>query len=610
MLGEEHFEVNEIALGDWENRISEEYQTTLENIRLVRSCVEEGEKDTLAAVKEFICNENPILWLQQTGREFAIIKGCHFDRFEEFCHLMTLEKQGKCSQIQAIINRYKAPEVEPFPKKRKRGGKRAGNFFYTYYGELESGSKTEEVFKILERRHLWLDQGAKEQADELTEEFKDHELTKFEIAIYYNLAVGPLTPEKREKYKKYLSRNSILEKLQRYQSDRSYPLYNCFYSQTSGRIEPQWLHPQHISEKIGQSDQYPGGVRQAIFCAKEDGGKLSASDCCASAWQLASLFLSDEKTKEIACGENKNFNTEMTKKALSKKGIDDDYFYFDENKLTEKGRDEKGKERVARELVKKLLMTTLYGSTPEKHLEWANSNDYGGIWKKPENSKEKSGAARFISDCKKEFRVLMDYVLLMKKVAQVACEKYPKGFKMPYIFEENAWLHFDYPKMASKQLSCPRSILSRKKQGTTKDYDIYLKLPKTPFQLDKKQIKLSLPPLLIHSIDSTVIKHLIILLDKKIPEGHGFATIHDCVFFPKDVITPDCIQELWNEALKLTYQSFEPLYKWIIEEILKPNPEKAGKYLNIAEEAYKEWKIKVDNPDYLNKLWMSTDLEY
>lgn len=198
--------------------------------------------------------------------------------------------------------------------------------------------------------------------------------------------------------------------------------------------------------------------------------------------------------------------------------------------------------------------------------------------------------------CKKEFTVLGDYVPLMKKVAQVACEKYSKGFKMPYLFEEYACLNFDYPKMKSEKI-------------TREGIAFRLNLPESPFKLDKEQIGRSLPPLLIQSIDSTVIKHLIILLDKEISEECGFATIHDCVFFPKDVITPDRIQELWNEALIITYKKFGRLYEWIIG-IFKLNPEDADKYLKIAEEAYGKWQSNVKNPDYLDKLWMSTDLEY
>lgn len=167
---------------------------------------------------------------------------------------------------------------------------------------------------------------------------------------------------------------------------------------------------------------------------------------------------------------------------------------------------------------------------------------------------------------------------------------------------------------------------------------------------------------------------------------------HDCVFFPKDVITFERIQGLWNEALRLTYKSFEPLYKWIID-ILKINNnipiigllfreidyngELAGilclresvrdsqlnnipiiwlllqkidciagtlflrkrlmdwkvyvifdsipfmasiifllklknrlPHLKCAKEAYETWKNNVEDQDFLNKLWMSTDLEY
>lgn len=673
MLGEEHFELSEIALEDWGNVTDKELEITKENIRLVRSCVEKGEKDPLAAVNDFIFDKNPVLWLyhrkgsipselfyffvlivksglcslmrylmeyalppRTKKAEYVIIQGRCFEKFSNFCHLMTFSRQESIPAVEGRRNRYKAPEIEPECKKRKRGGNRAGNFSYTYYGELELHDSpnnkvpiiwlllqkincmggilflrellpnTEEVFKILERRHLWLDKCAYKTADELTEEFKENKLTKLESLKYNNLVMGGLKPEKREKYQKYLSRKSILEKLKDYKSDRLYPLYNCFYSQKSGRIEAQWLHPAHISEKIGKSDKYPGGVRQAIFCATKNGRKLSASDCCASAWQLASLFLSDEETQQIACGKEKDFNTEMTEEAL--KGD-----YFDQDKLTEKGGDDEGKRGVARELVKKLLLTTLYGSTTSKHLEWADNNGYGDIWK-PANSKKKNGASRFMSHCKKKFRVLREYVSLMKKVAQVACEKYPKGFKMPYIFEENAWLNFDYPKMSKSGDKSKRVRLQLNSYRT----EFYLKLPESPFQLDEKQIKRSLPPLLIHSIDSTVIKHLILLLDEEISkkekssqeeEKYGFATIHDCVFFPKDVITFERIQKLWKEALMLTYKSFEPLYKWIID-ILKTNNHTPRTHLDRAEKAYQDWQSNVENPDFLDKLWMSTDKEY
>lgn len=546
----------------------------------------QADKARIHPVVDLLCNENPIAWLkleQKNGKRcYYIETGDYADEF--------YKRMQSCKPLSR--RSYKAPSELPLA--RKPSGKLAGKI---RYAQLETGSQTEDVFQICERRHLWLRKDAMKIADKMTAQDADSVLSFYEEAIFFNRTEGYLSNNKRIGQKKRLRRLALLDKLRDFPPDEYFPLHNRFYSQSSGRIQSQWLHPGDISEKAGRSQEYPGGVRQAIFSCTEDGCDISAIDCNASAWQIVSILFGDEKTQKIACCKDFSFNDAMTERAIA-----GDYL------ISEKLQQPDGADN-ARALVKKLLMTVLYGSNANEQYKLAFSTGLGGYWQKPSQGKY-NGAYRFLKDCKQDFPVLDYYVPLMQTVAKIACQKWGT-LRLPYIFEQDAWLNFDRPKMKSTTIKTSRQFPKRKRQY----YSVTLQFPDSPVengrfvQADEKEIARSLPPTLIHSIDSAIVKHLILLLDREFPQRYGFATIHDCVIFPKEVISSDRIQELWNESLRLTYQSLGVLLSRIVE-ILSLNPDLSGKYLDIAREAYQKWQSNVCDRSFLARLWMSTSLEY
>lgn len=588
-------------------------------------------KGIFYTVLDMLTNPNPIIYLifNKTLKSYEIIQGYFFDLFIEYIEL----PNSDYSQVSKLRS-YKAPTELP---KLSKNGKKAGKFFYA---QIET-QETDIVFYILERRHLWLKNGAHDLGAEITnyevKELKDYKNSidyktrlkakKEDIKLKDILTENELQTLKKIR-KKVLRRKFLLHKLKDFPKDVFHPLSNRYYSQPSGRIQPTWLHPGDISETAGNSI-LPGGVRQKIFCGCAKGSELAASDCNASAWQIVSLLFGDEQTQAIACGTQEkpgNFNSAMTAEAL--KG---DYF-VKEKISTEEGRKE------ARKLVKKLLMTALYGSTANEQFRQAAKSGLDGYWRdKSSPIKDASdsgsgkklcnGAYRFLKDCQEKYPVLSYYVPLMQTLAEIASEKSFKdislpesfstsnhkyfSFQLPYIFEPEGWLNFDYPVMNTTTIKFTRT--NTKKERVF--YSVTLQFPESQtindrfVEVDIKKIKKSLPPLVIHSIDSAIIKNLIILLDQKLPHGYGFATIHDCLIYPQDIITREEVQQLWNEALRLTYKSFGRLLSYIIE-IFETDPKKSQKYLPIVTSAYQKWQQNVKNDNFLNNLWLSTSDEW
>lgn len=561
---------------DIEKLSTADAKTWREKINLANQ-VPSGEKPLVTAAIDIVLHQNPIVWLEFYRKEYLIKLGNQAANFYE-----SLSKK-----IDKRVYSYLPPS--PLPTTRKASDKYMGSL---RYGEIEIGSKTIQVWEILEKRHLWLRQNAYQIAKEMTANDDIQEIHPYQQAIYQKRASGNLSKKQKAKIKAHLGRIALLQKLQDFPSQENYPLDNLYYSQPSGRIEPQWLHPSHISKKSGKSATYPGGVRQAIFAANQAGLELSASDCNASAWQIVSLFLADAKTHQIACSHEQDFNTIMTEKA-----INGDYFLPD--KLQNK------QDENFRTLVKQLLMTVLYGSNPKQQYHEAKKIGLGDYWQ-PGTDKCKNGAVRFLHDCSQEFPVLTNYVKLMQKVAKIACKKLG-SFKLPYLFESHLSINFDYPKAESKTITCIRNYADNK--SNQKTYSFNLQYPQKPREIDQKRVTKALPPLLIHSIDSAIIKHLIILLDQKLPPEYGFATIHDCIIFPKTIIDPVQIQQLWNQAWRLTYQQFGTLYDWIIY-ILQLDSKNSQLELKSVEIAYTKWQKNLNNPAYLQKLWLNTSIEY
>lgn len=542
----------------------------------------QGKKGIVNAVLDILCQPNPIIWLEKNPKKYYMRIGEYAYQFCLVMHSNNFKSRRS----------YQAPEN--LPQTRKPSGKKAGKISYA---QIETQQQTEIVLKILERRHLWLRSQAYHIADQMTQENSQDNLHPYQKLIFNKIVKGKLSQKQRQLYKKFLRRIAILEKLDDFPKDCYTPLANRFYSQSSGRIQPQWLHPTDISEKAGQCEQYAGGVRQAIFCATPDGVELSALDCNASAWQIVSIFLGDINTQKIACGPGCNFNSTMTEKAI--KGD-----YFVKEKLeTEEGRQQ------ARNLVKKLLMTVLYGSTANEQYLKSFALGLGNYWQPPEGDK-KNGADRFLTDCEDEFPILKTYVKLMKKVAKIASKKLG-SFQLPYIFEDDAWLNFDHPLQKSITIKTSRQTPN----GKRKDYSVTLQNAISLVEngrfvtVNPKEVGKTLPPTVIHSIDSAIIKHLILLLDQELPAEYGFATIHDCLLYPKGFICLDRLQQLWNLSLQLTYKSLGPLYCKIIE-ILRLDAKEAEKYLHLAEEIYDLWQSNVSDRLFVDNLWLSTSIEY
>jgi len=589
------------------------------------------QKGVFYTVLDFLTNPNPIIYLRfnKTIKSYEIIPGDCFDIFIEY-----IEWPNSNVSKRSKLRSYKAPPELP---KVTKNGKKAGKFFY---GQIET-QDSDIVFEILEKRHLWLKNAAHDLGAEITSyevnQFKAYKesinykerlkLKKEEVKLKDIFSEEELQTLKKLR-KKVLRRKFLLYKLKDFPQDSFQPLSNRYYSQPSGRIQPTWLHPGDISETAGNSI-LAGGVRQKIFCGCPKGSELTASDCNASAWQIVSLLFGDEQTQAIASGTQEkpgNFNSAMTEEAL--KGN-----YFVQEKIdTEEGRKE------ARKLVKTLLMTALYGSTANEQYRQAAKSGLHGYWRE-KSSKTKddinsdndknlcNGAYRFLKDCQDKYPVLSYYVPLMQTLAEIASEQSLKemslaegfstsehkyfSFKLPYIFEAEGWLNFDYPVMNTSTIKFTRT-------NTKKDrvfYSVTLQFPKSQtindrfVEVDIKKIKKSLPPLVIHSIDSAIIKNLIILLDQKLPPGYGFATIHDCLIYPKDIITREEVQQLWNEAWRLTYKSFGRLLNYIIE-IFKKDEQKSHPYLPLAISAYEKWQKNVQDERFLNSLWLSTSDEW
>lgn len=191
--------------------------------------------------------------------------------------------------------------------------------------------------------------------------------------------------------------------------------------------------------------------------------------------------------------------------------------------------------------------------------------------------------------------------LLAKTVAKLACKSFGR-FSLPYIFEPAERLWFDIP--ATRSVRIVRRLAG-------KQYTLHFSYPESEvgtdgryLVADDKAMATRIAPVVIHSFDSTVIKHAVELLADEVKPGDGFSTIHDCLVVPSYVD----VQSVWNESVRRTYKQFGAMYVALLEIFDATEP--SNQHRKTIARAYRVWKEKVNDASFVDSLTIATAIEY